>query len=177
MRTRPTTPRRPLRIRRPRLSARRARAARDRATRLDQRLDATITSLEGQLSRCDGKANLLLAFNGAVLLIGGTPAGGKGRLVLALQALSACGLLAAISCVLLAVWARTRPSSRTAWPFWALLHPGQIRDSLAEDLRAEDVGSLSRLLRTKYQRINASIALTLAGLAFALTASWTKALL
>lgn len=177
MRTRPTPHRRPLRIRRPRLSARRVRAARDRATRLDQRLDATITSLEGQLSRCDGKANLLLAFNGAVLLIGGTPAGGKGRLVLALQALSACGLLAAISFVLLAVWARTRPSGRTAWPFWALLPAGQIRDVLADDRRAEDVGALSRLLRTKYRRINASIALTLAGLALALTASWTKALL
>nr|WP_119589935.1 Pycsar system effector family protein [Streptomyces sp. ND04-05B] len=140
-------------------------------------MDATIATLEGQLSRCDGKANLLLAFNGAILLVAGTPTGGNGGLVLALQALSACGLLAAISFVLLAVWARTRPSGRTAWPFWALLHPGQIRDCLAEDLRAEDVGSLSRLLRTKYRRINASIALTLAGLALALTASWTKALL
>lgn len=177
MRTRPTTPGRPLRIRRRRLSARRARVAGDRDTRLDQRLDATIASLENQLSRCDGKANLLLAFNGAILLVAGTPTGGNGGLVLALQALSACGLLAAISFVLLAVWARTRPSGRTAWPFWALLHPGQIRDCLAEDLRAEDVGSLSRLLRTKYRRINASIALTLAGLALALTASWTKALL
>ncbi|MEV7887452.1 Pycsar system effector family protein [Streptomyces sp. NPDC002817] len=177
MRTRPTPPRRPLRIRRPRLSARRARVAKDRTTRLDQRLDATITSLEGQLSRCDGKANLLLAFNGAVLLIGGTPTGGKGRLVLALQALSACGLLAAINFVLLAIWARTRPSGHTAWPFWALLHAGQIRDCLADDQRAEDVGALSRLLRTKYRRINASIAFTLAGLALALTASWTKALL
>ncbi|MEU5425830.1 Pycsar system effector family protein [Streptomyces olivoreticuli] len=145
--------------------------------RLDRNLDAEVTRLESQLTRCDSKASLLLAFAGAVLLYADSPHRSAPTAVLLTSSLGSATLIAAVTLLLLAVWAHTKNGDNASWPLWARLSPGQIRTRLSEDLREAQISTISRLLAHKYARINAGIALLIAGVLLVLISKRLDALM
>lgn len=167
-----TAPRRASRLRtpRPRLGSQRRRSVVDAQRRLDRNLDLAVANLEAQLTRCDGKASLLLAFVGAVLVFADRPRPSATAAVFLANGAGTVALAAAVVLLLLAVWAHTKSWDDASWPFWARISPREVVTRLAKDRRPDQVCALSRLLERKYARINAGIALTAIGLPLLLAA-------
>ncbi|TXR94499.1 integral membrane plasmid transfer protein [Streptomyces sp. col6] len=132
----------------------------------DKNLDAACTSVANEIARTDGKASLLLAFNGVVLAglasIADTdlPAVTKTAGALAVLALGAAAVL-----LLLVVRPRLRADDRASFPYWARLDEDGIRSCMEADNRAARIRVLSTLAVRKYLHLRWAVDLSLAALA------------
>ncbi|MEU5443668.1 Pycsar system effector family protein [Streptomyces griseofuscus] len=131
----------------------------------DKNLDAACASVANEIARTDGKASLLLAFNGAVLAGLASvadkdlPAATK-----AVGALAALALGAAAVLLLLVVRPSLRGDDRASFPHWARLDEGGIRSCMEGDTRATRIRVLSTLALRKYLHLRRAVDLSLAAL-------------
>lgn len=127
------------------------------------RLTATVTALQGDLARSEGKASLLLALSGAVLVALGTTASNLHPSLPAavVGALGAAALLAATLLLLLAV----RPElGGTGWTSWPRLSAGQLRDELASGYQPDHLRFMAALATRKFRLIRAAVDAMIAGI-------------
>ncbi|MFG2234881.1 Pycsar system effector family protein [Streptomyces sp. NPDC048723] len=131
----------------------------------DKNLDAACASVANEIARTDGKASLLLAFNGAVLAGLASvadkdlPAATKVTGALAVLALGVAAVL-----LLLVVRPRLRADDRASFPHWARLDEDQIRSCMEGDTRATRIRVLSTLAVRKYLHLRRAVDLSLAAL-------------
>ncbi|QGV79777.1 Pycsar system effector family protein [Streptomyces ficellus] len=137
----------------------------------DAALSAAHAEVKAELARTDTKASLLLAFTGAGLAGVWTVASNAHLHPVALVTGGAgvAVLLAVVALLLRAV--RPNLGGGSGFPKWATLTPEQIRTTLAEDGRAEDIANLSRIAVNKFARLQRAIDLTYAAGALLLVAA------
>ncbi|MEU0034670.1 Pycsar system effector family protein [Streptomyces sp. NPDC006333] len=147
------------------------------ATETDKNLDAALAAVSGEIARTDGKASLLLAFNGAVLAGLGAAAGHRlptpARVVGALGVLA---LAAAAVLLLLVVRPRLRGDDRASFPHWAGLDVAAIRASMTGDSRAARIRVLSGIAVSKFRHLRHAVDLSLTALALLALSAATAAL-
>ncbi|MFD5430320.1 Pycsar system effector family protein, partial [Streptomyces sp. NPDC127084] len=129
---------------------------------IDKNLDAACTAVSGEIARTDGKASLLLAFDGAIL------AGLSGLTDRHLPAVTqACGaaavlaLAAAAVLLLLVVRPRLGGGDRASFPYWARLTTSEVYESLIRDSRAACIQALSVIAVRKYHHLRRAVDLSL----------------
>ncbi|GAB2896927.1 DUF5706 domain-containing protein [Streptomyces deserti] len=133
----------------------------------DKNLDAACAAVAGEIGRTDGKASLLLAFNGAVLAGLTTladhdlPAATKAAGALAVAALGTAAVL-----LLLVVRPRLGGHDRASFPYWARLDETEIRASMTGDTRAARIRVLSGIAVAKFRQLRRAVDCTLVALAF-----------
>ncbi|WP_327301907.1 Pycsar system effector family protein [Streptomyces goshikiensis] len=136
------------------------------ATSTDKNMDAACASVASEIARTDGKASLLLAFNGAALAGLASvadkdiPAATKVTGALAVLALGIAAML-----LLLVVRPRLRADDQASFPHWAQLDEDEIRSCMEGDTRATRIRVLSTLAVRKYRYLRRAVDLTLAALA------------
>jgi hypothetical protein len=133
---------------------------------LDKTLDASLATVAGEIARTDGKASLLLAFNGAALA-GLASSVGDRRLPIVTQACGAAAVLAlaaAAVLLLLVVRPRLRGDDRASFPYWARLDDTAIRACMQGDTRAARIRVLSRIAVSKFRQLRRAVDLSLAAL-------------
>lgn len=136
------------------------------ASVIDKKLDTGVASVTAEIGRTDGKASLLLAFNGAVLA--GLASAADKDLPPATQtsgSLAALALGASAVLLLLVVRPRLRGDDRASFPYWARLDADEIRACMADDTRAARIHVLSRLAVRKYTQLRRAVGLSIAPLA------------
>ncbi|MCA1219279.1 DUF5706 domain-containing protein [Streptomyces sp. 8L] len=145
--------------------------------RTDKNLDAACATTASEISRADGKASLLLAFNGAVLAglasLADKPLPVPARIIGAL-AIAALGLAAVL--LLAVVCPRIEGEDRASFPYWAQLDEDAIAASMARDTRTARVRVLSLFAVTKFRQLRQAIYLTRAALALLALAALSAAL-
>jgi hypothetical protein len=132
---------------------------------IDKNLDDACTSVAGEISRTDGKASLLLAFDGAVLA--GLASIGDKELPPVTQvfgALAALALGAAAVLLLLVVRPRLRGDDQASFPYWAGLDEDEIRARMHGDTRAARIRVLSTLAVRKFTHLRRAVDLSLTAL-------------
>ncbi|WP_086706744.1 Pycsar system effector family protein [Streptomyces antimycoticus] len=136
------------------------------ASVIDKNLDTACASVVNEIGRTDGKASLLLAFNGAVLA-GLASVAGKGLPpetkifgALAVLALGTASVL-----LLLVVRPRLHGDDRASFPYWARLDEDEIRACMDGDTRAARIRVLSILAVRKFTHLRRAVDLSLAALA------------
>ncbi|MEU2271965.1 Pycsar system effector family protein [Streptomyces olindensis] len=133
----------------------------------DKNLDAACAAVAGEIGRTDGKASMLLAFNGAALAGLSTladhdlPALTKAAGVLGITALGTAAVL-----LLLVVRPRLGGHDRASFPYWARLDEDQIRACMTSDTRAARIRVLSCIAVAKFTQLRRAVDCTLAALAF-----------
>lgn len=137
------------------------------ATRTDANLDAACAAVAGEIARTDGKASLLLAFDGA--LLAGLASAADQPLPAASQILGAAAVLAlAVAAVLLLLVVRPHldgsGSDRASFPYWARLDDDTIRASMTGDTRPARVRVLSRIAVRKFTVMRRAVDTILAAL-------------
>jgi hypothetical protein len=136
------------------------------ASTTDKNLDAACVSVVNEIGRTDGKASLLLAFDGAVLagLASATgrqlPPTAKVFGTLAVLALGTAAVL-----LLLVVRPRLRGDDQASFPFWARLDEDAIRACMDGDTRAARIRVMSALAVRKFNLLRRAVDLTLTALA------------
>ncbi|WP_405877981.1 Pycsar system effector family protein [Streptomyces sp. NBC_00005] len=141
-------------------------------TDTDKNLDTACTTVEAEIARTDGKASLLLAFDGAVLA--GLAAVVDHPLPAVTQAFGAAAVLAlAAAAVLLLLVVRPRlgGNDRASFPYWAGLDDDAIRASMQGDTRAARIRVLSGLAVGKFSQLRRAVDMSLAALALLLLAA------
>ncbi|QDN94803.1 integral membrane plasmid transfer protein (plasmid) [Streptomyces sp. RLB1-9] len=139
---------------------------------LDKTLDASLATVAGEIARTDGKASLLLAFNGAALA--GLASVVDRRLPIVTQACGAAAVLAlaaAAVLLLLVVRPRLRGDDRASFPYWARLDDNAIRACMQGDTRAARIRVLSRIAVSKFRQLRRAVDLSLAALVLLLLAA------
>ncbi|MDU9001677.1 Pycsar system effector family protein [Streptomyces mirabilis] len=139
---------------------------------LDKTLDASLATVAGEIARTDGKASLLLAFNGAALA--GLASVVDRRLPIVTQACGAAAVLAlaaAAVLLLLVVRPRLRGDDRASFPYWARLDDTAIRACMQGDTRAARIRVLSRIAVSKFRQLRRAVDLSLAALVLLLLAA------
>ncbi|MEU6102776.1 Pycsar system effector family protein [Streptomyces flaveolus] len=147
------------------------------ASSIDRNLDAACTAVTAEISRTDGKASLLLAFNGAALAGLASVAGHD--LPAATQAVGALAVLAlgaAAVLLLLVVRPRLRGEDRASFPYWAGLNDAAILASMDGDHRAARIRVLSAIALAKFTRLRRAVDCTLTALALLALAAISAAL-
>ncbi|WP_406404179.1 Pycsar system effector family protein [Streptomyces uncialis] len=142
--------------------------------RTDQNLTEAVAAAATEVGRTDGKASLLLAFNGAV--IAALAGAGGGQLPLATRitgALAVVTLAASAVLLLLVVRPHLSGADRASFPHWARRTPAQIRAEMKEDRRPDKIHVLSRIAQRKYRHYRNAIDLTLAAITLIVTAVLT----
>ncbi|MFH9821363.1 Pycsar system effector family protein [Streptomyces sp. NPDC017230] len=133
---------------------------------IDKNLDAACAAVAGEISRTDGKASLLLAFNGAALAGLATIAGRD--LPTATKAVGALAVLAlgiAAVLLLLVVRPNLRGDDRASFPYWArLTDDDTVRTTMHSDTRAARIRVLSAIAVAKFRGLRLAIDCTLAAL-------------
>ncbi|MGW2769804.1 Pycsar system effector family protein [Streptomyces sp. NPDC001275] len=117
-------------------------------------------------ARTDGKASLLLAFNGTALA--GLASVADKDLPPATKAFGSFSVLAlgaAAVLLLLVVRPRLRGDDRASFPYWARLDEDEIRACMDGDTRAARIRVLSALAMRKFTHLRRAVDLTLAALA------------
>jgi hypothetical protein len=130
--------------------------------RTDANLDDACAAVAGEISRTDGKASLLLAFNGAVLA--GLASVADQDLPPATKAcggLAAAALGAAAVLLLLVVRPRLRGDDRSSFPHWARLGEAEIRASMDGDTRPARIRVLSAIAVRKFTLLRRAVDLLL----------------
>lgn len=133
----------------------------------DKNLDAACAAVAGEIGRTDGKASMLLAFNGAALAGLSTladhdlPALTKVAGVLGVTALGTAAVL-----LLLVVRPRLGGHDRASFPYWARLGESEIRACMTSDTRAARIRVLSGIAVAKFTQLRRAVDCTLAALAF-----------
>ncbi|MFJ9482664.1 Pycsar system effector family protein [Streptomyces mirabilis] len=139
---------------------------------LDKTLDASLATVAGEIARTDGKASLLLAFNGAALA--GLASVVDRRLPIVTQACGAAAVLAlamAAVLLLLVVRPRLRGDDCASFPYWARLDDSAIRACMQGDTRAARIRVLSRIAVSKFRQLRRAVDLSLAALVLLLLAA------
>ncbi|MGP4004841.1 Pycsar system effector family protein [Streptomyces sp. 8N706] len=142
------------------------------ASDTDKNLDTACASVVSEIARTDGKASLLLAFNGAVLA--GLASVADKELPLPAKVfgtLTVLALVAAAVLLLLVVRPRLSGSDRASFPYWARIEEDQIRACMEGDTRAARIRVLSVLAVRKYSQLRRAVDLSLAALALLLVAA------
>ncbi|MFD7001725.1 Pycsar system effector family protein [Streptomyces mirabilis] len=142
-------------------------------TDTDKNLDASLATVAGEIARTDGKASLLLAFNGAALA--GLASVVDRRLPIVTQACGAAAVLAlaaAAVLLLLVVRPRLRGDDRASFPYWARLDDTAIRACMQGDTRAARIRVLSRIAVSKFRQLRRAVDLSLAALVLLLLAAF-----
>ncbi|MFF7558244.1 Pycsar system effector family protein [Streptomyces olivaceus] len=136
------------------------------APALDKNLDAACTAVTAEIARTDGKASLLLAFNGA-LLAGLASVADKDLPVVAkvFGALAASALGTAAMLLLLVVRPRLGGDDRASFPYWARLTDDEIRSCMESDTRAARIRVLSVLAVHKFTYLRHAVDLSRAAVA------------
>ncbi|MFI9051949.1 Pycsar system effector family protein [Streptomyces sp. NPDC053427] len=127
------------------------------------RIAATLTSLQADLARTDAKASLLLALSGAALVALASTASSLHPTVPAAAAasLAAAALLASTMILLLAI----RPHlGGSGWTSWSRLSTDQLRDELTSGYQVEHLRFMATLAMRKFRLIQAAVDCMLAGL-------------
>ncbi|MCP8706277.1 Pycsar system effector family protein [Streptomyces lusitanus] len=133
---------------------------------MDKNLNTACASVASEIGRTDGKASLLLAFNGAVLAGLASvadkdlPPATKVFGSLAVLALGAAAVL-----LLLVVRPRLRGDDKASFPYWARLDEDEIRACMDGDTRAARIRVLSVLAVAKFTQLRRAVDLSLAALA------------
>jgi hypothetical protein len=130
--------------------------------RTDANLDAACAAVAGEISRTDGKASLLLAFNGAVLAgLASVADQDLPPVTKACGALAAAALVAAAALLLLAVRPRLRGTDQASFPHWAHLSDSEIRASMDGDSRPARIRVLSAIAVGKFAQLRRAVDLSL----------------
>ncbi|MFI0515814.1 Pycsar system effector family protein [Streptomyces sp. WSLK1-5] len=138
----------------------------------DTNLDTACSAVAAEVQRTDGKASLLLAFNGAVLAGLATLADtGQPSVTNAFGAAAVLALAAAAVLLLLVVRPRLGGNDRASFPYWARLDEEAIRASLRGDSRPARIRVLSTIAMRKYRQLRLAVDLSLAALALLLVAA------
>jgi hypothetical protein len=127
------------------------------------RIAATLTSLQADLARTDTKASLLLALTGAALVALASSATNLHPTVPAAVAasLAAAALLASTLILLFAI----RPHlGGEGWTSWSRLSTDQLRDQLTCGYQVEHLQFMATLAMRKFRLIRAAVDCMLAGL-------------
>ncbi|WP_310727914.1 Pycsar system effector family protein [Streptomyces sp. N2A] len=142
----------------------------------DKNLDATLASVNAQISRTDSKASLLLAFDGAALA--GIASLADKPLPLATKViggLAALVLAVAADLLLRVVRPRLSGTGHTpapgSFPHLAQLTRDEIRDVMAQDHRFDNVKILSGLAVAKFTALTKAVDLIRAALALLVLAA------
>ncbi|MFF9490254.1 Pycsar system effector family protein [Streptomyces sp. NPDC014676] len=132
----------------------------------DRNLDAACAAGATEIGRTDGKASLLLAFNGAAL---------AGLATLAdmnlptparvLKTLAATAIGCATVLLLLVVRPRLGGQDHASFPYWAQLAETEIHASMTSDTRAARIRILSGIAAAKFTKLRRAVDCTLAALA------------
>ncbi|MFJ8855686.1 Pycsar system effector family protein [Streptomyces sp. NPDC102437] len=133
--------------------------------RIDKNMDDACTSVTSEISRTDGKASLLLAFNGAALA--GLASVADKELPLPTKLFGTAAVLAlgmAAVLLLLVVRPRLSGADRASFPYWARLDEDEIRDRMQSDTRAARIQVLSALAVSKFLYLRRAVDLSLAAL-------------
>ncbi|MFJ4633897.1 Pycsar system effector family protein [Streptomyces sp. NPDC088847] len=139
---------------------------------IEKNLDSACVAVSGEIARTDGKASLLLAFDGAVLAGLASVTGRRLPLFT-----TACGILAvlalaaAAALLLLVVRPRLGGDDHASFPYWAGLTTSGIYESLTRDTRAARIGVLSVIAVRKYTLLRRAVDLSLAALALLIVAA------
>jgi hypothetical protein len=132
----------------------------------DRNLEAALATVQTEIGRTDGKASLLLAFNGACLAglasLAGEDLPTPTRL---LGGMAVAAIGAATVLLLLVVRPRLGGQDRASFPYWARLAETQIHACMNGDTRAARIRILSRIALTKFARLRRAVDCTLAALA------------
>ncbi|GAA1143537.1 DUF5706 domain-containing protein [Streptomyces javensis] len=142
------------------------------ASTVDKNLDTACASVVNEIGRTDGKASLLLAFNGAVLA--GLASVADKDLPPATKVFGATAVLAlaaAAVLLLLVVRPRLRGDDKASFPYWARIDEDKIHACMHGDTRAARIRVLSVLAMRKYQHLRRAVDLSLAALALLLMAA------
>ncbi|WP_394436233.1 Pycsar system effector family protein [Streptomyces sp. SGAir0957] len=140
-------------------------------------LSTARSEAQSLIARVDGKASLLLAFDG-VALAGLWTAGhdlGLGRLPLTLAVIAGVLLLVSIVVALLTVRPRLG-DGRSGFLLWARMSPSEADAALASEEEAAHVVALSKITVAKMRAFQFAVDLTLTALAVAVLAAATNLL-
>lgn len=135
-------------------------------------LDAACTTVAAEIARTDGKASLLLAFDGA--LLAGLATAADQPLSVMSQAFGAAAVLAlAVAAVLLLLVVRPRlgGSDWGSFPYWARLDDDTIRASMTGDTRPARIRVMSGIATRKFRLLQRAVDTILAALALLLLAT------
>lgn len=134
-----------------------------RPDRAQDRIAATVTSLQADLARSESKASLLIALAGAALVALGTMASDLHPTVPAAVAgaLGTAALLATTVILLLAVRPHVGGNDWTSWP---ALSDDQLGERLSAGYQVEHVRFMAELAARKFRLIRAAVDCLLAGL-------------
>ncbi|KUN58440.1 Pycsar system effector family protein [Streptomyces griseorubiginosus] len=138
----------------------------------DTNLDAACTTVAAEVPRTDGKASLLLAFNGVVLAgLTGAANTGLPAVTTVVGAATVLTLGAAAVLLLLVVRPRLQGTDRASFPYWASLDDDTIRTSMRADARPARIRGLSGIALRKHRQLKRAVDLSLAALALLLIAA------
>ncbi|MET7458248.1 Pycsar system effector family protein [Streptomyces sp. NPDC005574] len=127
--------------------------------------DAACEAVAQEIGRTDGKASLLLAFDGALLAgLASLAPRGLPLLTVGVGAAAVLALAGAAVLLLLVVRPRLGGTNRASFPYWAQLDDAGIRDCLQYDMRLARIRVLSVLVMAKYRRLQGAVDLSLAAL-------------
>lgn len=133
---------------------------------VDRNLTDALAVLSAEIGRTDGKASLLLAFDGAVLAglasVATQPLPTSARTV---GGLAVTALAVAAAVLLLVVRPRLGGGDRASFPYWARLDAPGVRACMTGDTRAARVVVLSGIALRKFTRLRHAVDLSLTALA------------
>ncbi|ADI09740.1 putative mobile element trasfer protein [Streptomyces bingchenggensis BCW-1] len=129
---------------------------------IEQNLTAAHAEVKAEIARTDSKTSLLLAFIGA-LLAGVWTVANDAHLPAPAYAVGGTGvalLVTAAALLLRAVRPNLGGARPMGFPLWATLSAEQIRATLAEDRREQDIANLSRIAVAKFANLRRAVDLT-----------------
>ncbi|AVH61836.1 MULTISPECIES: Pycsar system effector family protein [Streptomyces] len=142
------------------------------ASTIDKNLDTAFASVASEIGRTDGKASLLLAFNGAVLAgLASVADKDLPPVTKVFGALAVLALGTAAVLLLLVVRPRLRGDDRASFPHWARLDEDEIRSCMDGDTRAARIRVLSTLAVRKFTHLRRAVDLSLVALTLLLAAA------
>lgn len=137
-------------------------------TGTDKQVDAACAAVSSEIARTDGKASLLLAFDGAVLA--GLASVADKDLPLFTQVVGSL----AVAFLVLAAWLLllvVRPDLgggnrdvQEGFPLWALMDESDLRQAMTQDTRIASVKALSGIAVRKFTRLTQAVDVILAAL-------------
>ncbi|MEU6353193.1 Pycsar system effector family protein [Streptomyces sp. NPDC047072] len=136
------------------------------ASTIDQNLDTACAAVASEIGRTDGKASLLLAFNGAVLAgLASVADKDLPPVTKIFGALAVFALGAAAVLLLLVVRPRLRGDDKASFPYWARVDETEIHACMDGDTRASRIRVLSILAVRKFTHLRRAVDLSLAAVA------------
>ncbi|MFE1770536.1 Pycsar system effector family protein [Streptomyces sp. NPDC059008] len=126
------------------------------------RIVATMSALQADLARSEGKASLLLALSGAAL-VALVSAAGSLRLTVPTAVAGALGTAALLAATVLLLLAVRPDLGGSGWTSWSRLSVGQLRERLAAGYPVDHLRFMAALAARKFRLIRAAVDCLLAG--------------